>query len=264
MSGPRALERAGGRPLWAQLQDDLLRRIRAREFDGSFPGELALTEEYAVSRHTVRQALGQLRADGIVVAERGRPPRLAQSGPPPGIDQPVDEVYSLFASVEESGRAQTSTVLRFDRIADGVVATRLGLEESTPLLLLERLRLADDEPLAWDRVWLPWSDAEPLVGVDLTRTALYTELAARAGVRVDGGRERIHADVADAGVARLLGIPVGAPIFEIDRLGSSGDRPVEWRHTTVRADRFCLTATFGTGRGDARPWSLEQAGGAAH
>lgn len=258
--GPKALERAGGQPLWAQLQDDLVRRIRAREFDASFPGELALTEEYAVSRHTVRQALAQLRADGVVVAERGRPPRLAPEGPPPGIDQPVDEVYSLFTSVEESGRAQTSRVLRFDRIADGVVATRLGLEESTPLLLLERLRLADDEPLAWDRVWLPWSDAEPLVGVDLTRTALYTELAARTGIRVDGGRERIHADVADASAARLLGVAVGAPIFEIDRLGATGDRTVEWRHTTVRADRFCLTARFGAGRGAPTPWSLEQAG----
>lgn len=256
--GPRALERAGGRPLWAQLQDDLQRRIRAHEFDATFPGELALTEEYAVSRHTVRQALGQLRADGVVVAERGRPPRLARGGSPPAIDQPVDEVYSLFTSVEESGRTQTSRVRRLDRLADGVVATRLGLEESTPLLLLERLRLVDDEPLAWDRVWLPWEVAGALVGVDLTRTGLYAELAARAGVHVDGGRERIHADVADAAVARLLGIEVGAPVFEIDRLGSSGDRAVEWRHTTVRADRFCLSATFGT-RGTATPWALEQA-----
>jgi GntR family transcriptional regulator len=256
--GPRALERAGGHPLWSQLQDDLLRRIRAHEFDVTFPGELALTEEYAVSRHTVRQALGQLRADGVVVAERGRPPRLARGGAPREIDQPVDEVYSLFASVEDSGRTQTSVVRRLERVADGVVATRLGLEESTPLLLLERLRLADDEPLAWDRVWLPFSLAEPLVVVDFTRTALYSELAGRAGVAVDGGRERIHSDVADPVVSRLLGIGVGAPVFEIDRLGSSGERPVEWRHTTVRADRFCLTATFGTGRGTT-PWTLEQA-----
>ena len=255
--GPKALERAGGRPLWAQLQDDLLRRIRSHEFDASFPGELALTEEYVVSRHTVRQALGQLRADGIVVAERGRSPRLARGGPPPTIEAPVDEVYSLFASVEESGRTQTSTVRRLDRVADGVVATRLGLEESTPLLLLERLRLADDEPLAWDRVWLPWEIAEPLVGVDLTRTGLYAELATRAGVQVDGGRERIHADVADPATARLLDVAPGAPVFRIDRLGSSGDRAVEWRHTTVRADRFHLSATFGTPA--SRPWSLEQA-----
>lgn len=84
--GAEALERTGDRPLWAQLQDDLLRRIRAHEFDASFPGELALTEEYEVSRHAVRRALGQLRADGVVVAERGRSPRLPRGGPPPATE----------------------------------------------------------------------------------------------------------------------------------------------------------------------------------
>ena len=49
--------------------------------------------------------------------------------------------------------------------ADGVVAARLGLEESTPLVHLERLRLADAEPLAVDRVWLPERLAAPLLDV---------------------------------------------------------------------------------------------------
>lgn len=253
--GPRALRRADGRPLWGQLQDDLVRRIHAREFDAAFPGEIALTEEYAVSRYTVRQALSQLRADGVVVAERGRAPRVARPGPPPAIDQPVGEAYSLFAAVEEAGRTQTSEVRRLERVADGIVARRLGLEESTPLLVLERLRLSDDEPLAWDRAWLPFADAEPLVGADLTRTALYAELAARAGLRVDGGRERIHAEVAAPAVGKLLDIAPGAPVFRIERLGTAAERPVEWRHTVIRADRFHLTASFGRA---SAPWSIQR------
>ena len=44
-----------------------------------------------------------------------------------------------------------------------VVASRLDLEASSPLLYLERLRFAGDEPLALDRVWLPASIAEPLL-----------------------------------------------------------------------------------------------------
>ena len=66
----RKLDRTGGKPLWKQLQQELVRRLRAGEFDDVFPGELALVEEYQVSRHTVRQALGKLRADGLIVAER--------------------------------------------------------------------------------------------------------------------------------------------------------------------------------------------------
>ena len=91
---------------------------------------------------------------------------------------------------------QRSVVRALDVRADGVVASRLGLEESTPLLRLDRLRLAGDEPLALDTVWLPAEIAEPLLEVDFTRTALYTELAARCGVRVTGGRERVRAVVA--------------------------------------------------------------------
>lgn len=238
------LDRAGSTPLWSQLQQDLRRRVGEGEFDATFPGELALVEEYEVSRHTVRQALGQLRAEGVVVAERGRPPRVGRGH---GISQPVGAAYSLFDAVETAGLVQRSEVRRMERTADGVVASRLGLEESTPLLYLERLRFAGDEPLAVDRVWLPLALAEPLIGVDLSHTGLYDELAARAGVRVTGGHEQIHAETASAQQGRLLDVVPGAPIFCIDRLGSAGDRPVEWRHTVIRGDRFALTATSSTG-----------------
>jgi GntR family transcriptional regulator len=43
---------------------------------GEFPGELALAAAYQVSRQTVRTALRELRADGVVIAERGRRPRI--------------------------------------------------------------------------------------------------------------------------------------------------------------------------------------------
>ena len=82
----RRLDRSGGQTLWKQLQQDLVRRLRAGEFDDLFPGELALVEDYAVSRHTVRQALSKLRADGLIVAERGRQPRVATA---PEIRQPM-------------------------------------------------------------------------------------------------------------------------------------------------------------------------------
>ncbi|GAY10961.1 GntR family transcriptional regulator [Pseudonocardia sp. N23] len=44
------------------------------EFADAFPGELALAREYDISRHTVREALGRLRREGVVSADRGRPP----------------------------------------------------------------------------------------------------------------------------------------------------------------------------------------------
>src|SRR3954470_22612606 len=148
----RTLSRVAGRPLWEQLLGDLRRRLDQDEFRTAFPGELALVAEYGVSRHTVREAVRRLRGGALWAAARGRTPRRAE---PTEIEQPLGEIYSLFTAVEATGRVQRSVVRTLDVRADGVVAARLGLEESTPLVHLERLRLADAEPLAVDRVWLP-------------------------------------------------------------------------------------------------------------
>ncbi|HVK24184.1 MAG TPA: GntR family transcriptional regulator [Actinokineospora sp.] len=239
--GISVLDRRSHTPLWAQLHADLLRRVGAGHFDDAFPGELALAAEYQVSRNTVREALRRLRADGLVVAGRGQPPRL---GKPTEITQPIGALYSLFASVRALGMDQHSVVRTLDIRADGVIAVRLGLEESTPLLYLERLRLADDEPLAVDRVWLPKSRAAPLLGVDFADTSLYQELDARCGVRLTGGHEQIRAVIPTAAERRLLDIPAGVAAFSIDRLGTADGTAMEWRNTLVRGDRFSVVADF--------------------
>lgn len=236
-----ALDRGGSTPLWQQLRRALLARLEAGEFADRFPGELALVEEYGVSRHTVRQALSRLRADGVVVAERGRRPHVA---PPPEIQQPMGVLYSLFASVEASGLAQHSVVRTLGLRADAVVAERLDLEGSTPLVYLERLRLAGGEPLALDRVWLPAAVAAPLLDADFTHTGLYAELRARTGIRLDHGHEDVRAVVPTAAERAQLRCPPTAAAFSIDRLSHADGQPVEWRHTLVRGDRFALTAEF--------------------
>lgn len=244
------LDRVAQHPLWQQLLVDLRARLGDGEFADAFPGELALAQEYRVSRHTVREALRRLRAEGTVTAARGRKPRLA----PPEIEQPLGALVSLFAAVEERGLTQRSVVRRLDVRADGVMAARLGLEEAAPLVHLERLRLAGDEPLALDRVWLPADLARPLLAADFTHTALYDELAAHCGVRLTGGRERVRAVVAGRGERELLQLPAGVALLLVERTGCLHGRPVEFRHTLVRGDRYALTAEF-----DARRYDLSGA-----
>lgn len=247
----RQLDRDGTLPLWQQLERDLTARLRAGEFREVFPSELALTTEYQVSRHTVRQALRQLRDGGLVSWTRGRPSRVA---PPPGIEQPLGLLYTLFATAEAAGLAIRAKVRTFGIRADGVIAPRLGLEESVPLLFLDRLWLAGGQPLALDQVWLPASLAEPLLEADFTRCRLYAELAARAGIRLDSGEERISA-VSLAGLqCRLLDCSPQTGAFAVRRLGRAQGRPVEWRHMLIRGDRIPLTATFTARTG----WCLSQ------
>ncbi|CAN5464108.1 hypothetical protein BH11ACT8_BH11ACT8_03840 [soil metagenome] len=230
------VDRQSPLPLWAQVQHDIERRLRGGEFHQAFPGEMALVDQYGVSRHTVREALRRLRQSGLVEASRGRAPKVADDE----ISQPQGALYSLFASVQAAGHRQRSIVRALDARADGTVAARLGLEESTPLIYLERIRLSDDEPLAMDRVWLPARIAAPLLEADFTQTSLYAELDARCAIRLTGGYERVRAVIPTPAERLLLDIPEDAAAFAIERTGELRGRPVEWRQTVVRGDRFSL------------------------
>lgn len=242
-TGPAELDRASAVPLWSQLHDDLIRRMEAAEFTAHFPGELEIRDQYAVSRHTAREALRRLRERGLVASGRGRPSRVAAPGE---IEQPLGALYSLFASVETAGLRQRSVVRELRTVRDAAAAERLGLGRSSRLVYLERLRLAGEDPFALDRAWLPAALAAPLLDADFTRTALYTELARRCGVRPSGGSERLRAVVPTPAQRELLDLGPDGAAFAIERVGVSGARPVEWRHTLVRGDRFSVTADFST------------------
>lgn len=233
------LDRRTALPLWAQVSADIRRRCLAGDFSHGVPGEIALAEEYGVSRHTVREALRALRAEGLITSHRGR----GSVVPAEVFTQRLGAVASLFRSVESQGGVQTSDVLRLETVTDADIAARLGCGADALLVVLERVRRADGVPLAHDVVWLPHTLAHPLLAADFHRTALYDELA-RIGTHVDGVRERLTAVVADADRAALLGIRAGDPLLRIDRLGLSDGRPVEWRQTSVRADRFTFEAEW--------------------
>lgn len=242
------LRRSDGPPLWQQLLADLRARLAGGEFTGRFPGELELVEQYAVSRHTVREALRSLRTEGVVTAARGRRPQLM----PVEVEQPLGALASLFATVEARGLEQRSVVRALDVRADGVVASHLGLEESTPLVYIERLRLAGGEPLALDRAWLPESVARPLLAADFTHTALYDELAIHCGIRLTGGREQVRAALPTSGERDLLRLPRSAALLVVERTGCVYGRPLEFRHTLVRGDRYAITAAY-----DSRGYQLD-------
>jgi len=61
---------------------------------------------------------------------------------------------------------------------------------------------------------------------------------------VGGGREHIRGVVPTAAEQRVLGTPPSTGALLTSRLGFAAGRPVEWRRTLVRGDRFSLLAEF--------------------
>ena len=231
----RPMDRRSALPLWAQLQEDLTRRLAVGAFRSGFPGELELVETYRVSRHTVREALRRLRESGVLESGRGRATRVRRE-----IEQPLGGLYSLFREVEARGMVQTSQVLDLSLVSDQAAADALGLEADAPLVHLERLRLADHEPLAHDRVWLPAELAMPLLQADFSHGALYDQLATRCGVRLSAGQERITAVIPPPALRSLLRLPRGQGCLRVERAGRVGARVIEHRITTVRGDRYAV------------------------
>ena len=234
------LDRSSTLPLWAQLESALRRAIDAGEFDDRFPTDLELTRRYRVSRHTVREAVGRLQADGLLTRVRGRGTVVER----PEFEQRLGALYSLFSSIEASGAEQRSMVITVGMVTNADVAARLGLDADADLFRLERIRLADDEPLAIDAVWLPEDLGRPLLDADFTHTALYDELERHGRRRPDRGWERIAPVVPSPEEREMLGTSVDEAAFRVERLGRSGDTVVEWRVTLIRGGRYRFFADW--------------------
>ncbi|MEP7022929.1 MAG: GntR family transcriptional regulator [Actinomycetota bacterium] len=242
------VDRDSALPLWAQVLADLRRRLVQGEFRTRFPGDDELTASYGVSRHTVREAVRRLQAEGVVERGRGRGTFVRDQL----IEQPLGALYSLFRSVEEQGFVQRSIVRHLEIRQDDEAAKVLGCAAGEPLVYLERLRLADDQPVVLDCSWLPATFARPLLNVDFAHTALYRELHARCGIRPDAGWERISPVLPSREQRELLGLAARVPAMAIERLAMRDTTPVEWRHGLVRADRFSYVARWSAKDLDAK------------
>jgi GntR family transcriptional regulator len=227
-------------PLWAQVLGDLRLRIERGEFRSRFPTDAELTAEYGVSRHTVREAARRLVAEGVIDRSRGQGTFVR----PRVIEQPIGSLYSLFRSVEAHGYTQRSIVRYLEERTDTDAAKILGRSPDEPLVYLERLRFADDEPVMLDCSWLPAVIALPLLDVDFEHTALYRELSDRCGVHPDSGWERLAPEIPNREQRDLLALRANVPALAIERLAYQQGAPVEWRHGLVRADRFSYVSRW--------------------
>jgi GntR family transcriptional regulator len=249
-----ALDRSSPLPLWAQLVDELRRRLAEGELSGRLPTEPSLAADYRVSRQTVREALRRLREAGLLTAERGRGTFVREVAPaPPASDRPS----SLLGALEAPAPGRALTVRMLDRATEPRAAARLGLPAGAPLVHLERLWTVDGAAVAHDRAWLPEAVGGPLLDADLRRGSLRDALARWCGVRVDGGSERLGMAAPTGEPRRLLGLEKRQPALVVERLGRAGDRSVEWGETLVRGDRCGLVLEWSTaGSG----WAVDSGG----
>jgi GntR family transcriptional regulator len=227
-------------PLWAQVLEDMRRRLASGEFTIGFPPERELVEQYDVSRHTMREAMRRLHNEGLIDRERGRGTFVREQP----IEQRTGALYSLFRSIEDQGFEQRSVVLALERCRDPEIASQLELPANTWFVYLHRVRKAAEIPIAIDELWLPASVAQPLLDADFEHTSVYKELDERCGVRPGAGWERLHPVLPTKDERTLLDVKSKEPAFLIERFTSFDGRPLEWRRSIIRGDRYTFVTNW--------------------
>lgn len=243
VAGRHELDRASPMPLWAQIAEDLRAQMDLGAFDERFPTDEELTATYGVSRQTAREAVRRLQAQGLLERRRGRGTTLTR----PVLEQPLGALYSVALTVSDHGLSERNKILCAERRdAPSWTVDGLGLERGEPVVFLERLRFAGEEPLSLERSWLPWPLADGLLHADLEHGPLYEALRETCGVRVTSGTERIAPFIPPSADRKLLQMPQGTAAFLVERRAAAAGRPVELRRSTVRGDRYRFVAEWPT------------------
>ena len=228
---------AGPIPLHHQVYLDLIAALQAGEWHTGdrLPPERELAERYGCSLITVRHALAELAREGRIERTRGRGTTVLA----PRIDRDFAGSLSFAQEMQRRGMtAATRLITSREEPARETAAAALGVRLGAPLVFLERLRLADDEPLLLERVWLPSQRFPGLLGIDLERQSLYDVLAERYGAMVVRARESIEPVLLSAPEARLLARKPRTPALIVEGVAyTGGGEPVELARTYVRSDR---------------------------
>jgi GntR family transcriptional regulator len=234
------LERESKLPLYQQLYEILHRRIIGGEWrpGDMIPAEPELMATYGVSRITLRQVLDMLVRDGLIVRQQGRGSFVAR----PRLEKGMMRIFSFTEDMRQRGLRSTTVVLAAELLpASSELAARLGIEAGEEMVRLERLRLAEDEPLAIEESHLVHRICPGVLRFDFARESLREVMAREYGVHWSKARQTIQAILAAKGPAALLGVKPGAALLLIERVSYAQDSsPVEFLRVQYRGDRYVL------------------------
>jgi GntR family transcriptional regulator len=223
-------------PLYAQVETALASDIAAAILPAGsqLPAEDNLTARFGVSRPTVRKAIENLVARGLVEIRRGRGTFVTE----PKITQDLTELSGFVEDMVALGRNPTARLLdKRPVVASKTVAQQLGVLPGTQVFRIERVRLADGVAMSFDETYLPLDIGEKVATHDLESEPIFALLEDKYDLPLVEAQYQLEAVTADAKVAQALAVEVGSPIFRIERTSyAEGPRPVDYERLYYRGD----------------------------
>jgi len=246
------LDRRRPEPLWHQCERSIRALIESGQWTAGsqIPAEDKLCAMLSVSRITIRHALRNLEASGLLRREHGRGTFVRSAtlvAGARGLTSFTDEMSNL-------GLAAGSRLLDQEVIAAfGDLAAALEIEEGASVLRIRRLRLGGDAPIGVQTAHLPLDRVAGLVGAGPLEGSLYAALETRCGLKAEEAREVYRVALVDEPEAALLGVASGSPVFVVERTTADARGIFEFTLSLMRGDRYEIRSTLRT-----KPFSQER------
>ncbi|MEV6248845.1 GntR family transcriptional regulator [Streptomyces sp. NPDC051742] len=235
-----ARQDAGGRTELKRerVREHLLTVIDARRPGDAIPSERTLCATLGVSRPTLRAAVDELVATGLLVREHGRGMFVA----PDKITQELVAEHHA-AAVPRSRGSWTSTVLELRTVRAGArIGRKLTISPAAELVRVTRLRYVDGDPIALEHLHVP-ADLVPGLTIADMEGGFYAHLREKRGIRTAQAVQSIEPTVLSEEEAVLLTVPVLSPALLFDRITSDTvGRPVEYVRSLYRGDRYRIVS----------------------
>ncbi len=237
---------------YVRVRDELLERLSSCSPGDPLPPERELAAELGVSRVTLRRAVDELVLAGRVVRRSGAGAFVAS----PKMVQELTAT-SFSADMRTRGMRPGARTMSSEVIFAGApLGRRLEVSPETRVLRVERIRLANDTPMAIETLVVPCDVVPGLTGQDLDGCSFYQLLAERFGVGLGSGVQVVEPTVTDAEESRLLEVPLHSPAFLFERTSrDEGGRVFEFVRSVYRGDRYQIVTELAPASAQGAPQS---------
>jgi len=230
----------GYAPIYRQIRDVLVNAIQGSHKAGDIlPPENELAQRFGVNRHTLRRAIDELVADGLVERRHGKGVFVLE----PAINYCIGRNTRFTESLHSQGKTTTSRVLRKQVIpATGSVTTSLQIQEGDDVVFVETLRKVENKPFCIISHFLPFQlFSEVLERYEFG--SLYEFLKDHYGIELTRTESLISAILPEADDASVLNMPRQAAVLRVKstNLDARSHKPVEYAVTRFRGDAIQLS-----------------------
>ena len=226
-------------PMYIKIHNQIKRDVENHVYKvgDRIPAERQLAVKFGVSRMTLRQAIKTLEEEGILERRLGSGTYVASQK----VQEKMSGIMSFTEITQANGQIPSSKLISYQIGKPSLSEKeRLNLNPDSEVLRMERIRFADETPICYEVVTIPYHLVENL-SKDNISTHLYETLN-KNGYRIGRVTEHISAAVANENDARLLNAKKGEALITRRQVTElSNGQPFEYTRARYVAERFEFT-----------------------